>query len=147
MKSGTNWCDLSGKGVAVAPLPTSNTMPASSVATNYAITVVASNANVPKVAGTFLVKNKWCTTSGMGDAVHFSGAATRARIAAKIPDLFIDGKDCSGLHITRLSDPGQSGAVASHIAELSASKELALKFLESIGVATSDGRLTKAFGG
>jgi hypothetical protein len=49
--------------------------------------------------------------------------------------------------IKRLSDPEHEAAVANQIAGLATNKGLAQQFLESIGVATPDGHLTKNFGG
>jgi hypothetical protein len=49
--------------------------------------------------------------------------------------------------VKRLSDPENEAALATQIEGLASDKGIAQKFLESIGVATPDGRLAKTFGG
>lgn len=81
-----------------------------------------------------------------------TAAANSVQAAEKITQLnleqraAIDGAKFH-THVRRLSDPDKRTEIANKIAGLASDKGLAQKFLESIGVATPDGRLTKNFGG
>lgn len=62
-------------------------------------------------------------------------------------DFVSDSKRGQVYVIQRLSDPSNHAVVAERIEKLTDKKAEALKFLQSIGVASGAGRLTERFGG
>lgn len=65
------------------------------------------------------------------------------------PDLILSSEadGVAVVEVKRLSDPTNRDAINSTLKSLSSDKAKALEFLQSIGVASSTGTLTKRFGG